>query len=508
MTGVVAYEDALRAAGIPFRTVGGRHYYDRSEVGWTIAALGGDRGSARPRRARGRAPLPVLRRHGRDAPAASTRPAASSAISGRSRPAPTRRWPRAWTLLGALHRERNAVAPAAVVERLLAGTRGPRRLRARAPGRGARRQPPEGPRHRAGARGDGGAHVPRARPVAPRSRGGPLRGGGVGGRRRGRGAAHDDPQGQGSRVPRGRRARPRARGAVAGAGGPGGPRIGAARREPGPPGRHGADHARLGGRRGPRDPAGGRRGAARPLRGPHARGARPRPARAARGRKGKGFYQYLAALLGAPTDVLTRRRARAPGRAVPRTPTALARGRRRRSRRGARATERSSRAGGGGRARARRAATARAAGRLAPRRPSARWRRPPWPARRSSRWTSAAPTTALRGRHGARVAPRRAAGGGRRGDAAPRAGAGGPGDRARAPRLVAARATCRSRSRSDGAVAEDRLDLVFEEPGGLVVVRVDAGAGDAASPGLPPDALAPALGRPVREALVLSLSGG
>ena len=34
-----AYEDALRAAGIPFRTVGGRHYYDRSEVGWTIAAL-------------------------------------------------------------------------------------------------------------------------------------------------------------------------------------------------------------------------------------------------------------------------------------------------------------------------------------------------------------------------------------------------------------------------------------------------------------------------------------
>ena len=39
MTNVVAYEDALRAAGIPFRTVGGRHYYDRSEVGWTIAAL-------------------------------------------------------------------------------------------------------------------------------------------------------------------------------------------------------------------------------------------------------------------------------------------------------------------------------------------------------------------------------------------------------------------------------------------------------------------------------------
>jgi hypothetical protein len=39
MTHVAAYEDALRVAGVPFRTVGGRHYYDRSEVGWTIAAL-------------------------------------------------------------------------------------------------------------------------------------------------------------------------------------------------------------------------------------------------------------------------------------------------------------------------------------------------------------------------------------------------------------------------------------------------------------------------------------
>ena len=47
---------------------------------------------------------------------------ASSAISGRSPSARTRRWPRAWALLGALHRDRNAAAPAAVIERLLAGS--------------------------------------------------------------------------------------------------------------------------------------------------------------------------------------------------------------------------------------------------------------------------------------------------------------------------------------------------------------------------------------------------
>jgi ATP-dependent helicase/nuclease subunit A len=37
--GVTAYEDAFRAAGVPYRTVGGRHYYTRSEVGWAVAAL-------------------------------------------------------------------------------------------------------------------------------------------------------------------------------------------------------------------------------------------------------------------------------------------------------------------------------------------------------------------------------------------------------------------------------------------------------------------------------------
>jgi hypothetical protein len=45
---------------------------------------------------------------------------------------------------------------------------------------------------------------------------------------------------------------------------------------------------------------------------------------------------------------------------------------------------------------------------------------------------------------------------------------------------------------------------VFEEPAGLIVVRVGAAADDVA-PGLPAAALAPALGRPVREVLTLSL---
>ena len=53
----------------------------------------------------------------------------------------------------------------------------------------------------------------------------------------------------------------------------------------------------------------------------------------------------------------------------------------------------------------------------------------------------------------------------------------------------------------DGAVAEDRLDLLFEEPGGLVVVRVERARPTRASPGLPPDALSRALGRPVPEVL-------
>ena len=36
---VAIYEDAFRAAGVPYRTLGGRHYFARSEVGWALAAL-------------------------------------------------------------------------------------------------------------------------------------------------------------------------------------------------------------------------------------------------------------------------------------------------------------------------------------------------------------------------------------------------------------------------------------------------------------------------------------
>jgi ATP-dependent helicase/nuclease subunit A len=39
LVGVTTYEDALRQAGAPYRTLGGRHYYARSEVGWALAAL-------------------------------------------------------------------------------------------------------------------------------------------------------------------------------------------------------------------------------------------------------------------------------------------------------------------------------------------------------------------------------------------------------------------------------------------------------------------------------------
>ena len=57
-----------------------------------------------------------------------------------------------------------------------------------------------------------------------------------------------------------------------------------------------------------------------------------------------------------------------------------------------------------------------------------------------------------------------------------------------------------------GTVTEDRLDIVFEESGELVVVRVGTAA-DGVSPGLPAEALAPALGRPVREVVALNLAG-
>jgi ATP-dependent helicase/nuclease subunit A len=39
LVGVDVYEDALRAAAVPYRTVGGRHFFARSEVAWALAAL-------------------------------------------------------------------------------------------------------------------------------------------------------------------------------------------------------------------------------------------------------------------------------------------------------------------------------------------------------------------------------------------------------------------------------------------------------------------------------------
>ena len=121
MTGVAAFEDALRALGIPFRTVGGRHYYDRSEVGWTIAALAAIEDPHDPVALVGALRSPffgvtdeaLLRLHAAGGEFSYQRPlpdVAEPALAG------------AWALLAALHRERNQVAPAAVVERLLAET--------------------------------------------------------------------------------------------------------------------------------------------------------------------------------------------------------------------------------------------------------------------------------------------------------------------------------------------------------------------------------------------------
>ncbi len=121
MTGVAAYEDALRAAGIPFRTVGGRHYYDRSEVGWMIAALSAieDPHDAVALVGALRSPFfgvtddALHRLHAAGGEFSYRRPLPGDADPGLAR---------AWVLLGALHRDRNALSPAAVVERLLART--------------------------------------------------------------------------------------------------------------------------------------------------------------------------------------------------------------------------------------------------------------------------------------------------------------------------------------------------------------------------------------------------
>jgi ATP-dependent helicase/nuclease subunit A len=121
MTGVAAYEDALRTAGIPFRTVGGRHYYDRSEVGWTIAALAALEDPHDPVALLGALRSPFF---GVTDAALAACHAAGGAFCY-LRPLPPGVDPaivEAWALLGELHRERNARSPASLVEALLTRT--------------------------------------------------------------------------------------------------------------------------------------------------------------------------------------------------------------------------------------------------------------------------------------------------------------------------------------------------------------------------------------------------
>jgi hypothetical protein len=121
MTGVVHYEDALREAGIPFRTVGGRHYYDRSEVGWAIAALVAVEDPHDPVALVGALRSPffgvsdeaLFHFHEQGGELCYLRPLPAGADPALAA---------AWELLGELHRDRNAVAPPALVERLLTRT--------------------------------------------------------------------------------------------------------------------------------------------------------------------------------------------------------------------------------------------------------------------------------------------------------------------------------------------------------------------------------------------------
>jgi len=121
MTGVAAYEDAFREAGVPFRTVGGRHYYDRSEVGWVIAALTAVEDPHDPVALIGALRSPFLGLSD-DALFRFHRLGGEFCYL---RPLPPGTDPviaEAWALLGELHRDRNTVAAPALVERLYART--------------------------------------------------------------------------------------------------------------------------------------------------------------------------------------------------------------------------------------------------------------------------------------------------------------------------------------------------------------------------------------------------
>ncbi len=510
MTNVVAYEDAFRAAGIPFRTVGGRHYYDRSEVGWTIAALAAIEDPHDPVALLGALRSPffgvtdeaLLGLHAQGGEFCYLRPLPPSsgpALAG------------AWALLGALHRERNAVAPAAVVERLLAGTEV---LAAYA------------------LEPQGEARVANLLKVLDTARAleatGALTFRGLVRWLRDRGAARYEEEESAVDAEDAVRLMTihKAKGLEfpvvvvpdLGREGPWRAPVVLADRASG---RLAVNLGRLGDaalttldwtdaetREIQRVDA----EALRVLYVALTRAERglvlpvpPRP-------EGKGFYQYLSALLGAPTDTLSVEDLDRVGRG-PEAPPALP---------GTRETLQAWRS-------RHRALVARggAAEEGLPGGDGMGGLRLPGDDGMGGRDLSR-----LARQHAAAVDLARAAllrvDLGRPADASPVVTALGarrgarPEVVAEATRLLgrvlanpvierARRASWLARDvpvavEVAGAVTEDRLDILFEEPGGLVVLRVETDARDAVSPGLPPDALAAALGRPVLEMLTLSLS--
>ena len=121
MAGVAAYEDVFREAAIPFRTVGGRHYYDRSEVGWVIACLSAIEDPHDPVALVGALRSPFFGLSDRDLLALHQ--AGGELCYLRDLPAgvgPAAHG--AWALLRELHQARNSLAPPALVERLYVET--------------------------------------------------------------------------------------------------------------------------------------------------------------------------------------------------------------------------------------------------------------------------------------------------------------------------------------------------------------------------------------------------
>jgi hypothetical protein len=503
MTGVAAYEDALRAAGIPFRTVGGRHYYDRSEVGWTIAALAAIEDPHDPVALVGALRSPffgvtdeaLLHLHALGGEFCYLRPLPADAD-----PALVA----AWALLGDLHRERNALAPPAVVEGLLARTEV---LAAYA------------------LEPQGEARVANLLKVLDTARAleatGALTFRGLVRWLRERGAARYEEEESVLEADDAVRLMTihKAKGLEfpvvvvpdLGREGPWRAPILLADRASG---RLAVNLGRLGDAAlttldwADAESREMERVDAEVLRVLYVALTRaqrglvlPVPSRP----EGKGFYQYLGVLLGAPTDVLSVEEVERSGRAVAPAPPTLAagagetletwRGRHRALvARGGAGEDRAT--GGDG-------AEGRALPRAARRRAAA------------AELARAALLVVDLGRPDDAPSVVRALGA-RRGAR--------PEVVAEAIRLLAealgAPVIGRARRAAwvardvpvavevAGAVTEDRLDVVFEEPGGLIVVRVESGAADGVSHGLSLDALTRAFARPVREVVALNLAGG